>query len=235
MSVTQKCGKRTSFTIAVDGPAASGKSTVAKLVAAKLGMLYIDTGAMYRAVTLAALEALDPSLSKDNYTDELTESFVSSLLPTLNIEFEAGTKNVLLNGKDVSKAIRNNLISKHVSVVASYKAVRDRLVALQREIAQGQSVIMDGRDIGTVVFPNADLKIFMIASARVRAERRLKELRSRGDNISLDSLVKEIEERDHLDSTRKEGPLVKAKDAVELDTDELNINQVVNKILDLVK
>ncbi len=234
MNVTQKCGS-TSLVIAVDGPAASGKSTVAKLVAAKLGMLYIDTGAMYRAVTLAALETLDPSLSKANYTDELTESFVSSLLPTLNIEFDTGTKNVLLNDRDVSKAIRNNLISKHVSVVASYKAVRDRLVALQREIAHGQSVIMDGRDIGTVVFPNAGLKVFMVASARVRAERRLRELHSRGDNISLDSLVEEIEERDRLDSTRKEGPLIKAGDAVELNTDELNINQVVNKILDLLK
>lgn len=221
--------------VAIDGPAASGKSTVAKLVAAKLGMLYIDTGAMYRAVTLAALEALDPSLSKDSYTNELTESFVSSLLPALDIEFETSTKNVLLNHRDVSQAIRSNLISKHVSVVASYKAVREKLVALQRKIAQGQSVIMDGRDIGTVVFPKADLKVFMIASARVRAERRLKELHSRGDNISLDSLVKEIEERDHLDSTRKEAPLIKAADAVELNTDGLSIDEVVNKILFLLK
>ncbi len=225
----------TNFTIAIDGPAASGKSTVAKRVAEKLGLLYIDTGAMYRAVTLAALEKLDPSLSKDNYADQLTEDFVNSLLEGINIQLEESSKKVLLNGRDISTAIRNNLISKHVSIVASYKAVRDRLVALQREIAQGKSVIMDGRDIGTVVFPNAGLKVFMVASAQVRAERRFKELHARGETVALESLVKEIETRDRLDSTRKEAPLVKASDAVEINTDGLNIEQVVDRILNLLE
>lgn len=222
------------FQIAIDGPAASGKSTIAKKIAEKLGILYIDSGAMFRAVTLFALRSIDPDLKEQDYSQNLNEEFVNSILAGISITFEDNSKKILLNGEDTSKAIRMNLVSMYVSQVASYKRVRDKLLALQREISESSNVVMDGRDIGTVVFPDADLKIFMIASVKVRAERRYKELQAQGEKIELSKLIEEISKRDELDSSRSQAPLLKAKDAVEIDTDTMTVEQVLNKALELV-
>lgn len=209
--------------IAIDGPAASGKSTVAKLVARRLAYLYIDSGAMYRAVTFEWLRRI-----KTKSTDDFIK--LEDLLSTMDIRFEENGKKIYLNYEDVSDAIRANEVSKNVSYIASFKNVRDKLTNIQRSMASGQNVIMDGRDIGTVVFPHAEIKIFMTASAEVRAKRRLKDLQDKGENIDLDSLIKEIETRDKLDSERAISPLCKAPDAIEINTDNLSIEEVVEII-----
>lgn len=223
------------FKIAIDGPAASGKSTIAKKIAEKLGILYIDSGAMFRAVTLYALRSIDPDLKEQDYSQDLSEDFVNSILNGINIKFEDNSKKVLVNGVDVSKEIRLNLVSKYVSQVASYKQVRERLLKLQQEISKSSSVVMDGRDIGTVVFPDAELKIFMIASVEVRAERRYKELQARGEKIELEKLIEEITKRDELDSSRSQAPLVKAKDAIEIDTDGMTVDEVLERVLGTIE
>lgn len=214
--------------IAIDGPAASGKSTVAKLVASKLAYLYIDTGAMYRAVTLEWLRKYNQRSDKDK------ENLVA-ILSRLDLKLEDNSKKVYVNGEDVSDAIRANQVSNSVSYIASFKEVREKLVEMQREIAANRSVVMDGRDIGTVVFPNADLKIYMIASPQTRAERRLKDLEAKGEMIDLNTLVREIESRDKQDSERSESPLRKAPGAYEINTDKMTIEEVVAKILALSK
>lgn len=211
--------------IAIDGPAASGKSTVAKLVAKQLGYLYIDSGAMYRAVTLDWLRKFKTQSKNDMQN-------LAELLNTMDIRLEENSKKIYLNNEDISEAIRANEVSKNVSYIASFKNVRDKLTNIQRSIAGKENVIMDGRDIGTVVFPQAELKIFMIASPRVRAERRLKDLTAKGENIQLEELIKEIETRDRLDSERELSPLKKANDAIEINTDDLTIEEVIKKICD---
>jgi cytidylate kinase len=212
--------------IAIDGPAASGKSTVAKIVASKLGYLYIDSGAMYRAVTLEWLRKYGDKSADD-------KARLLEILTKFDLRLEDNSKLVYLNGENISEAIRANQVSNNVSYIASFKEVRGALVDLQRKIATGRSVVMDGRDIATVVFPNAELKIYMIASSRVRALRRLKDLEAKGEVIELETLVKEIEARDKQDSERSESPLRKALGAYELDTDSLNVDEVVDKILNL--
>jgi cytidylate kinase len=218
------------LTIAIDGPAGAGKSTVAQRVAAEMGYLYIDTGAMYRAATWVALERkVDPN---DAFTIVgLVEKASIELKPP--DESSKGRVRVFVNGSDVSMIVRSRIISKFVSTIAALPGVRKILVEKQQAMATRGGVVMDGRDIGTVVLPNADVKVFLTASAKVRAERRLKELKEMGSLADLDTLMKEIEQRDQMDITRTASPLKRADDAVEINTDELTIDQVVSKVLEL--
>ena len=205
--------------VAIDGPAGSGKSTIAKLVAKKFNFTYIDTGAMYRMITLYLLEN---KISFDNLDK------IQKILNEINLDMKED--KFFLNNVDVSLKIREEIINENVSKVASIKAVRENLVNLQRKIASDKNVILDGRDIGTVVFPNAQVKIFLVASAEERARRRYNEFMEKKAEITYDEVLKSLKERDHLDSTRKESPLVKASDALELDTTNLKIDEVVNFI-----
>ena len=205
--------------VAIDGPAGSGKSTIAKLVAKKFNFTYIDTGAMYRMITLYLLEN---KISFDNLDK------IQKILNEINLDMKED--KFFLNNVDVSLKIREEIINENVSNVASIKAVRENLVNLQRKIASDKNVILDGRDIGTVVFPNAQVKIFLVASAEERARRRYNEFMEKKAEITYDEVLKSLKERDHLDSTRKESPLVKASDALELDTTNLKIDEVVNFI-----
>ncbi len=210
--------------IAVDGPAGSGKSTVAKEIASRLGIIYLDTGAMYRAVTYLALERqMDVKKSQD----------LRTIVDSLTLEMEPG--RIFVNGQDVTESIRLPEVSRNVSYTAMDAYVRERMVALQRSIAGNKSVIMDGRDIGTHVLPNAKYKFFLTATAEERAERRMKELHEKGFDVSFEQLVNEIKERDRLDSEREVSPLVKAEDAIEIDTTSMGIQDVVRFILDFVE
>ena len=212
--------------IAIDGPAGAGKSSIAKLVAKKLGIVYVDTGAMYRAMALACLE---------NGTALEDEAAVSEVIGKVSIEirYEDGTQLVILDGKDVSTTIREERVGNGASTIARYTAVRERLVALQRELAKKQDVIMDGRDIGTVVLPDASCKIFLTASSRVRAERRYKELIEKGQTCDLDAIEKDIIARDEQDMNREVSPLRQAEDAILVDTSDMTIDEVVARILEL--
>lgn len=213
--------------IAIDGPASAGKSTIAKLIAKDLGYIYCDTGAMYRALTYAALEKeIDVNNEK-----ELTE-----LLNHLSIAFKVdeNEQKVLVNGKDITDAIRKPEVTNQVSAVSAHEKVRKELVSRQQKIAGERGVVMDGRDIGTAVLPNADVKIFMIASVKERAERRFKENLSKGINTPLTLLQAEIEERDYKDTHRAASPLVQAPDAIQLDTTSLSIQEVVCSIKEII-
>jgi len=209
--------------LAIDGPAGAGKSSVAKMLAKQLNYTYVDTGAMYRAATLKALAL---NLDLDN-----PESF--SFLDNTKMEFMHEV--LYLDGKDVTIAIRSNSVSNNVSVVASHIPVRNRLVALQQKIADKNHVVMDGRDIGTVVLPNADLKIFLTASVEERAKRRHAENVSLGIDSDLERLKKEIERRDQIDSSRSYNPLRVAKDAIFVDTSAMDLGEVTAMIYDLYK
>jgi len=211
------------ISIAIDGPASSGKSTVAKIIAKNHRFIYIDTGAMYRAITFAAIE---------HGVDFGDESGLVELIKENPISFETSEngQNVLLNGVDVTQDIRQNQVTNNVSVVAAHELVREKLVERQREFAQTGGVVMDGRDIGTVVLPDAQVKIFLIASVDERAERRYKENIEKGIETNLEQLKEEIQKRDYLDTTRKASPLVKAADAREVDTTGMSISEVVATI-----
>ena len=212
------------ITIAIDGPAASGKSTTAKLVAQKLGYLHIDTGAMYRAITLKALdEKFDLNDKK-----EVVRLAQTSIV---RLEVEDGTAKVFLDGTEVTKRIRTQLVSRSVSTVSSFEGVREVMVKAQQKMAANGGVVLEGRDIGTVVLPKAELKIFMIASVEERARRRKKDLALVGVEADEKDLIKEIEVRDRKDSTREASPLRKATDAIELDTSCLTIEEQVDFIL----
>lgn len=216
------------FSIAIDGPASAGKSTIAKKVASHLGFIYLDTGAMYRSLTYAALKA---ELVLED------EAALVSLLNTIEITFsyEGDQQKVFVNGEDVTDRIREKDVTQNVSLVSSHEKVRAEMVARQQHIAETGEIVMDGRDIGTVVLPAADLKVFLIASAEERALRRYKESIDKGMSVSLEQLTKELIERDHYDSTRTASPLKKAEDAVELDSTHLTIEQVVEEVLRLAK
>ncbi len=216
---------KNSLIIAIDGPAASGKSTTAKLLAKLFDYTYIDTGAMYRAVALAALE---------KEVDYQSEQEIADLLESLEIEFRKIGENqhIFLNGVDVSARIREAEITKLSSDISQNKLVREKLVSMQQKMGESGGIIMDGRDIGTVVFPDADVKIFLTASVRTRAERRWKELKHKG--VSLEAIEKELIWRDNNDSTRQLAPLKKAEDAIEVDTSEMSIEQQVNHIYQLI-
>lgn len=215
--------------IAIDGPAGAGKSTIARLVANHLGLRYVDTGAMYRAVTLEALRR-----EVDTGDEEALVRVITSI--DLNIVFQGEKGNlVYLNGEDVTGFIRQPDVTAHVSEVSTHKKVREFIVALQEQIGRQGSVVMDGRDIGTVVMPDADWKIYLQATVEERAKRRQSELERRGLSVNLEDLKEQIRRRDHLDSTRKNSPLRKADDAIEIDTTSLSVAEVVHKLLGLIK
>ena len=213
--------------IAIDGPASAGKSTIAKLIAKDLKFVYCDTGAMYRTVTL---------LAKQHQVDYGDVSAILTLMDQHKIEFintEAG-QDVLVDGINVSEDIRSEEITNNVSQVSAIKEVREKLVDLQRSLANNANIVMDGRDIGTTVLPHAEVKIFLIASVKVRAERRYKENLTRGIDTSLETLEDEIAARDYKDSHRKISPLKKANDAIENDTSDMTIEEVVQKAEEII-
>jgi len=214
--------------IAIDGPAGSGKTTVAKQISKILDILYLDTGAMYRA---CGLYALNSGVSVDD------EKNVDKLMETLDlaIEYKNGVQHTILFGKDVSEDIRRNEVSSLASKISVHKSVRLKMLEMQREIAKTNDCILDGRDIGSFVLPYANYKFFLTASVKVRAERRFKELIAKGMDVKLDQLEKEIAERDLRDSTREIAPLKQAEDACFIDTSNMTIEEVINEILSKVK
>ena len=213
------------YSIAIDGPAASGKSTAAKGVAKALDFLYLDTGAMYRAITLYMIE---------KGLDTRSEEDAKSILDEVTMR-EDKNGHIFLNERDVTERVREEDVTKLVSYACAHKAVRERLVALQREMAKGESIVMDGRDIGTVVLPDATLKVYQVASVESRAKRRYLEELSKGKEASLDEIQKDIERRDYIDSHREHSPLRKAEDAILLDTSDLTIQEEIDAILSLFR
>jgi len=216
------------ISIAIDGPAAAGKSTVAKRVAENLSYIYIDTGAMYRALTYKAI-VLEVDLENENELSQLLAETKIDLIP------EKGGQSIYLNGENVTEEIRTSKVTNSVSIVARHQLVRNELTKRQQILAANGGVVMDGRDIGTHVLPNAEVKVFLLASVEERAKRRHVENLSKGYPSDLMQLQKEIEQRDKLDSEREIAPLKKAVDAIEIDTTSLEIEQVVEKIMELVK
>ncbi len=221
------------ITIAIDGYSSTGKSTVAKQLADYLGYVYVDSGAMYRAV---ALYAMENGIISDTHFDKAK---LIETLPQIKLHFEKKNDwekaHIFLNNRDVENEIRNLEVSGFVSPIAAIPEVRAKLVAQQQEIGLKKGVVMDGRDIGTVVFPEAELKIFMNASAFQRAQRRYKELVEKGENIQFEAVLKNLEERDHIDSTRKDSPLKKAENAIEINNSEMNIEDQFHMVLQLAK
>ena len=211
--------------IAIDGPSASGKSTTAKGVAEELDILHLNTGAMYRAVTWACI----------NSNIKLVKSLqLSAFIDTLSISFDTQNK-IRLNGRDISKEIRKTEITSKVSIISAISYVREKMVNKQRLIAKNLDCVMEGRDIGTVVFPNADYKFFLDAKPEIRAKRRMLDLMLIGENKSFEDLVEEIKMRDYLDSNREISPLIKAKDAIIIDTTNLTMDEQIKKITSLIK
>ncbi len=215
--------------IAIDGPAASGKSTTAKLVAQRLGYIHLDTGAMYRAVTLGVLRRGIDVSGKDE-----VEAYASSAEVVVEADGTEGNR-IFLNGENVTQEIRSPIVTRNVSAVSSYAGVRSVLVREQRKLAANGGVVLEGRDIGTVVLPKAELKIYMVANVADRARRRKKDLLAVGVEVEEKDLVQEIEERDRKDSTRAASPLRMASDAVKLDTSDITIEQQVTFIVDRAK
>ena len=211
------------FKLAIDGPAGSGKSTISATIAHRLGWTHIDTGAMYRAVTLKALE-----LGVD-LNDESSYHFLESTF----IHYDCD--RIFIDDRDLTEALQSKAVSLNVSLLSSFPYVRTQLVKLQKEAAKKGNIVMDGRDIGTVVLPHANLKIFLTANVEERAKRRHKENLQKGKNASITTLIEEIETRDKKDSTRQVSPLKKADDAIIIDTTHLSIDQVVDKIVDLTR
>ncbi len=217
--------------IAIDGFSSTGKSTIAKRLAKKLNYIYVDTGAMYRAVTYFALEH---DFIGDNFFH--SEKLIKNLDKiTITFKFNdiMGFAEVYLNDKNIENAIRTLKVSQYVSPVATLSEVRRKLVEQQQLMGKNKGIVMDGRDIGTVVFPEAELKIYMIASSRTRAKRRYKELLERGHNLSYEDVLENVTTRDHIDSTREDSPLVKAADAIEIDNSDLTIEEQLETILNL--
>ncbi len=217
--------KKNCVSIAIDGPSASGKSTVAKLLASKLNYLYVDTGAMYRAYTLAVIKAgLDPK----------NEEASNSLIGKIEISFNENNK-ITLNGEDVSKEIRDNDVANNVSYIASYKNIRLFLVSLQQKIADNKNIVMDGRDIGTYVLKDAEVKIFLNADVEERARRRFIENKENGFETSYEACLENIKKRDYIDSHRDFCPLRQAEDAILLDSTKLSIDEVVEKMEEIIR
>jgi len=221
------------ITIAIDGYSSTGKSTVAKQLAEYLGYIYVDTGAMYRAITFYVLQ------NKFLSTTKFDKKALLDALPTIVIAFKKENVNskpeIFLNGTNVEVEIRTMYVSDFVSSVAAVPEVRKKLVAIQHQMGVEKGIVMDGRDIGTVVFPNAELKIFMNANAEVRANRRYEELLAKGDDVTYAAILKNVQDRDLMDSTREDSPLVKAKDAIEIDNSEINQEDQFHIILQLAK
>lgn len=221
------------ITIAIDGYSSTGKSTIAKQLANILGYVYVDTGAMYRATTLYALNHGFIAEDYFNVNDFVLELHKISISFQFNPEL--GFAEVYLNGENVEKAIRTMHVSSFVSKIAAVPEVRYRLVKQQQLIGESSGIVMDGRDIGTVVFPNAELKLFMTATDKVRAQRRYDELIAKGDDVSFEEVLHNVRERDYVDSHRENSPLLKASDAIEIDNSELTIDNQFQKIMQLVE
>ena len=210
--------------IAIDGPSASGKSTTAKGIAERLGITHLDTGAMYRAVTLGII---DHGIDLDDHER------ICKFLEELEINFDS-LNDIWANGHNVTGKIRTTEVSSNVSAVSAISQVREKMVAIQRAIAEGSDCVLEGRDIGTVVFPNADYKFFMVADLEIRAKRRLVELEKIGEISSLSELKADIQNRDLLDSSRNISPLVQAEDAITIDTGNLTIDEQIEKIVEII-
>lgn len=217
-----------SMNIAIDGPAGAGKSTIAKKVAKEMGFIYVDTGAMYRAMALYILQ---------HGIDEKNEQAIAAVCDDIDValRYEGGEQRVLLCGEDVSKEIRREEVGNMASVTSVYGCVRKKLVSLQQQLAAKEDVIMDGRDIGTCVLPQAPLKIYLTASVKTRASRRYKELCEKNVACDLEEIMKDIEDRDYRDMHRKISPLKQAEDAVLVDSSDMSIDEVVNTIITLAK
>ena len=214
--------------IALDGPSGSGKSTVAKFLSDKLNILYLDTGAMYRATALKAL-----NLGIDTFDEEGVKTFINDI--NLEIKYIDKSQHTFLDGEDVSQKIREPHMSMAASNISSLKTVRLKMVEMQRKIASDISCVLDGRDIGSYVLPDADYKFFITASPEVRAKRRFDELKAKNFDVNYDEILKDIEKRDYNDIHRDFSPLVQAKDAIYIDTSDMNIEEVTNKILSFIK
>ena len=228
MKVIQGLMNTHKIAVAVDGPAGAGKSSISKIVAKKLGYLYIDTGAMYRSVTWAVLH---------NHIDVNNQKAVEALLPELDLTMEASDDSckVFIAGQDVTDFIRTPQVNNAVSIVASYKGVRQYLVERQRLMAEAGGVILDGRDIGSVVLPNAELKIYLTASVEARAMRRYLEVKGTVNEQTLEDIKDSVMQRDDMDKNRKESPLIKVEDAVLVDSSEMTFDETVEHILHLVQ
>ena len=213
--------------IAIDGPAASGKSTAAIGVAKRLGITYLDTGAMYRAVTFGLIEH---NIEFEN------SNIIENFLERIDIKFSESSSGILLklNGRDITREIRSEIVTKNASEVSALKSVRKSMVLIQRKMAEVGDCVLEGRDIGTVVFPNADFKFFLIADEKSRAERRLEDLKAIGEQSSVEKVMSDLMNRDHKDSTRMHSPLKKSEDAIIIDTSDLGINEVIDKIVNIV-
>ena len=220
------------ISIAIDGHSSTGKSTLARQLAESLGYVYIDSGAMYRAVALYALEnnLVHDGLNVDGLLDKL-----ENLNLSFGVNPESGRSEIQLNGENVEKAIRTIEVSSYVSEVAAIPEVREKLVKLQREMGRQKGVVMDGRDIGTVVLPEAELKLFMTAAPETRAARRYKELLGRGEEITYEEVLKNVQHRDHLDSNREVSPLVQASDAIHLDNSDMGQKEQFERVLSFAR
>jgi cytidylate kinase len=217
--------------IAIDGFSSTGKSTVAKQLAKKLNYIYVDTGAMYRAVTFFALE--NNFIGKGFFKEEDLIETLEDISITFKFNEALGFAEVYLNGKNIEADIRTLKVSKYVSPVATLSEVRRKLVEQQKLMGKEKGIVMDGRDIGTVVFPDAELKIFMTASAETRAQRRFKELLEKGHNLSYHDVLENVTTRDRIDSTREDSPLMKAEDAIEIDNSDLSIDEQLLSIIEM--
>ncbi len=221
------------ITIAIDGFSSTGKSTLAKQLAKHLGYVYVDTGAMYRAITLFAMQM--GYISNDFFNKETLINSLSNI--KLHFEFnpDLGFAEMYLNDVNVEKEIRTIEVSNFVSKIAEVSEVRSKLVEQQQEMGKGKGIVMDGRDIGTVVFPNAELKIFMTASPETRAQRRFDELQAKGDSVTYEEVLKNVQERDYIDTHRDDSPLVKADDAIEIDNSYLTREEQFTAVLELAE
>lgn len=210
--------------IAIDGPAGAGKSTIAKLVAKRLGYIYVDTGALYRAL---AVHFLDQGIGRTD-TGGICQAVRDA---EVSIRYEEGTQQVYLNGNNVTKRLRDEEVGKMASASSAIPQVRERLLALQRDLAAQNAVVMDGRDIGTCILPGAEVKIYLTASVAARAKRRYEELRKKGETCVLEEIERSIEERDHRDMTRETAPLRQAEDAVRIDSSQMTVEEVVEAVI----
>lgn len=216
------------YNVAVDGPAGAGKSTIARMVASEKGYIYVDTGAMYRGLAIHFIkEGADPQ-----NREEIQRACENA---QITIRYEEGAQQVYLNGENITPLLRNEEVGKMASVTSAIPEVRKKLFDLQRSLAEAEDVIMDGRDIGTNILPNADVKIYLTASVETRARRRYKELQEKGIQCNLEEIEKEIKERDHRDMTRETAPLKKAEDAILVDSSDLTIEEVVQTICSYLK